>query len=319
MMVGGGSFSPWVSLCVQLSPKVENQESYTHTQNLLCSLARWLLIRLHESPRYLVSNGRKQEAVVALRAIATFNDHTMDIREQDVAMDESHTHHAHEDEEVRLVRTPRPKDKKDSESVTPATPAEASPIRHARSRSREVADESGSSSRANYDALGRVTPPMPHRLIRQGSAFYDSPYDEAHRGGGNANTFDASFAKARVGEEGEGEGEENEEDEDEDEEEMKHFGTESHRRKPRGMAGHMKSWAGKWAEQMAKLFSPHWRVTVILMWLIWGCMSFGKSLSSRLVSLLDDRSCQHTPCSTSGFRPCWRAERARGTERSERL
>jgi hypothetical protein len=30
--------------------------------------------------------------------------------------------------------------------------------------------------------------------------------------------------------------------------------------------------------QMAKLFAPKWRRTVILMWIIWGSMSFCKSI-----------------------------------------
>ncbi len=35
-------------------------------------------------------------------------------------------------------------------------------------------------------------------------------------------------------------------------------------------------WLHDWQKQMAKLFSPRWRRTVILMWIIWGLMAFGK-------------------------------------------
>ncbi|KAL7423637.1 hypothetical protein Q5752_001218 [Cryptotrichosporon argae] len=41
--------------------------------NLCAAAARLLLFRLHESPRYLASNGRIDDAVVALRAIGNFN------------------------------------------------------------------------------------------------------------------------------------------------------------------------------------------------------------------------------------------------------
>lgn len=36
------------------------------------------------------------------------------------------------------------------------------------------------------------------------------------------------------------------------------------------------AWLHDWRKQMAKLFSPRWRRTVILMWIIWGLMAFGK-------------------------------------------
>lgn len=35
------------------------------------------------------------------------------------------------------------------------------------------------------------------------------------------------------------------------------------------------AWLHDWRKQMAKLFSPRWRRTVILMWIIWGLMAFG--------------------------------------------
>jgi len=37
------------------------------------------------------------------------------------------------------------------------------------------------------------------------------------------------------------------------------------------------SWWGSWKDQMGRLFVPQWRRTVLLMWVIWGCMSFGMS------------------------------------------
>jgi hypothetical protein len=37
------------------------------------------------------------------------------------------------------------------------------------------------------------------------------------------------------------------------------------------------SWWDSWIRQMSKLFVPQWRRTVLLMWVIWGSMSFGES------------------------------------------
>jgi hypothetical protein len=35
------------------------------------------------------------------------------------------------------------------------------------------------------------------------------------------------------------------------------------------------SWWDSWVKQISRLFVPQWRRTVILMWIIWGSMSFG--------------------------------------------
>jgi hypothetical protein len=43
-----------------------------------------VLFSLHESPRFLVANGRSNEAVVVLRNIAAYNDLPLDIDHQDV-------------------------------------------------------------------------------------------------------------------------------------------------------------------------------------------------------------------------------------------
>lgn len=37
------------------------------------------------------------------------------------------------------------------------------------------------------------------------------------------------------------------------------------------------AWLHKWIAQVARLFTPKWRRTVILMWIIWGAMSLGGS------------------------------------------
>lgn len=54
-------------------------------------LARVVLFRLHESPRYLVHAGRKEEAAIALAGIAKFNgDDDFEISVSDVEDDEAY-------------------------------------------------------------------------------------------------------------------------------------------------------------------------------------------------------------------------------------
>lgn len=144
------------------------------SQNLLCALARFIVLRLHESPRFLVANGRSNEAVVVLRSIATFNDESMtiepvDVRPQLLAGDSS----VIIDEEQRTLMPESP-----TSPITPRSPHGRSPHRH-------------------------------HLPGRHGP-------------------------KSKW------------------------------------------AWFHSWKAQMGRLFSPKWRRTVILMWIIWGAMAFGE-------------------------------------------
>merc|ERR1711879_1128619 len=38
------------------------------------------------------------------------------------------------------------------------------------------------------------------------------------------------------------------------------------------------SWWDSWVKQIGRLFVPQWRRTVILMWIIWGSMSFAYTM-----------------------------------------
>ena len=202
---------------------------------------RWFLFRLHESPRYLVSNGREADAVVALRAIATYNDHVIEIQEADVQFSEE-------------GRAPTPTDKVEDASSERPSPRLLPPSD--RSRDQSADDSAGSGSRTKYDSVGvGPAPSSRSQPIRQGSAFYTNPdLNNAH-----ANAFDEAFGAAQQEErEGLMNGETKGESQDAD-------------------AVTDGGWLGSWKTQMGKLFVPQWRRTVILMWIIWGSMSFGGS------------------------------------------
>ncbi|WVR04249.1 hypothetical protein IAU60_001249 [Kwoniella sp. DSM 27419] len=223
--------------------------------NLACAFARWFLFRLQESPRYLVSNGREQEAVVALQAIATYNSHSMDIQAVDVQ--------AVENGPVETKGT-RIRDKKDSELPTPdANETEGLAL------PRFSADRTTPEG-LRYGGIGQNPPVQPSARkhpIRTESAFYATPGPEEE------NTFEVSFGSAAE-QEGEGlvSGVRRDNDEavegadDKDEE-----GESGWRERPL-------EWWESWIRQMRKLFAPRWRRTVILMWIIWGSMSLAYTM-----------------------------------------
>lgn len=146
--------------------------------NLACALARSILFRLYESPRFLVSNGRPKEAVVVLRKIAAFNEH-----------DEFNIDH----EDVRQAA---------------------------------------------------VVPPVDESTVEEGRALLPASEGEPPVLSTPARPPHARTASTPRG-----------------------------GRKSASASG----WLSEWNKKMAQLFSPKWRRTVILMWLIWGAMSFGES------------------------------------------
>lgn len=254
---------------------------------MVCALARWFLFRLHESPRYLVTHGREQEAVVALRSIATYNAHTIDITPADVLM-------PHASPSQSMSQRSLARDKKNSELPSPSHEAdELSPVGSAVGlpRYRETDDNasSGPSSRTLYDSVGLGPAPPPRKSpIRLGSAFYSashagSPLDTT------TNAFERSFADAAIRsgqsvDEEAGEGAPDEAEADVEGALLPEKSTVGQRagreaRKVGRWARKPTEWWRSWMTQMAKLFVPKWRRTVILMWIIWGSMSFCKSLS----------------------------------------
>lgn len=241
-------------------------------QNLVCAFSRWFLFRLHESPRYLVAQGREQEAVVVLRSIAKFNDRNLNIEPVDVSGDGAE----------RMSS--------DKQRSRPASRQESSPLPLYSSRllrpaeadhARSTTPESGMSG-SLYDSLvnGPAPPPRKHP-IRAGSAFYSASVAGSPMASHDDNAFDASFARASR----ENGGDAMVEDSDEE------VAKESSAARPLPRRGSA-SWSGSllrwldlareswedWRAQMAKLFVPQWRRTVILMWIIWGSMSLGWSL-----------------------------------------
>jgi hypothetical protein len=244
---------------------------------------RWFLFRLQESPRYLVSRGRQQDALVALKAIATYNDHSMELSPADI--------HAEYDADAgaELDSNSKPevpeRDKKNSELPSPA--GETSPIPLSSEMIRPT-------SATSYNSVGiGPAPPVRHTPIRQGSAFYtQSPgrtLDEP-----DINTFEASFASMRRRSSEEEErligqasdrllfDKDQDQDQDErDDEASLGGGKKSRRSSWTGLD--LRSWWNSWVMQISKLFVPQWRRTVILMWIIWGSMSFGECEVGRCI------------------------------------
>jgi hypothetical protein len=215
---------------------------------------RWGLFRLQESPRYLVAHGREDEAVIALQAIATYNDRPMDISSEDVQGGESDP--APESVPMR--------DKKNSELPTP------DPMYYGESETSPLPDfgDSGSSpnisrsgSRASglrYDAIGNGPAPPPRQTpLRTGSAFYAPTPGVEDVEDGLARQVRRSI----------------------EEEEALMDGTQLANEKRGwrdwGRDRNWMSWWDSWVKQISRLFVPQWRRTVILMWIIWGSMSFG--------------------------------------------
>lgn len=232
---------------------------------------RWGLFRLQESPRYLVARGREDEAVIALQAIATYNDRTMDIAPEDVQGGD-----AEQPAESVAMR-----DKKNSELPTPDPifdgDDERSPLPDVGNRS-SGADDSASggsglsrsgsrgSAPPRYDAVGMgPAPPKRREPIRTGSAFYAPAPGAENLEDGLATHLRNSLEE---GDE-EGEGLMN------GDAERSSSGAKRRGWRSWGRDRNWMSWWDSWVRQISRLFVPQWRRTVILMWIIWGSMSFG--------------------------------------------
>lgn len=202
-------------------------------KNLVCALARWFLFKLQESPRYLVSNGREREAILALQTIADFNDHTINIQRADVQS-------------------------RECSAIEPSTRRSsfASPSR----------DEEGIS----YGGVESDTErKMKNQPVRSGSSFYKEDEDDM---------FERSFipTEGQIEEEREGLMEGESVDNDEVDADMSSRSNDRFKAQIDGWKKAPVVWWKSWIAQMAKLFVPQWRRTVILMWIIWGSMSYGK-------------------------------------------
>lgn len=270
-----GPFDTW-AICEYESGLGRDVDDTTDQQNLVCSFMRWGLFRLQESPRYLVARGREDEAVIALQAIATYNERPMDISSEDV-----------QGGDAPVPPSAPMRDKKNSELPTPDGD-ERSPLPDFEYRSNggdsphsAGLNRSGSRGAAppRYDAVGMgPAPPKRQEPIRTGSAFYaPTPGAENLEDGIAAHlrrSLDDEAEEAGLMA-GEGSGSSNT--------------GEKKGWRDWGRDRNWMSWWDSWVRQMGKLFVPQWRRTVLLMWVIWGSMSFGKppGLAQRLRS--DDR------------------------------
>ena len=237
-----------------------------------------------------MSNGRPQEAIVVLRAIAKYNNNIMNISSEDVHLGE-----APASGDRPLVM--KVKDKKDSEAPSPA--GDEFDERQRLPGTAGLSPD-GSSSTVMYDSItvgpppydnvGKGLPPRRSHPMRTGSAFYaETPVDD-----GAENLFERSFAAGRMAS--------TEEERDEDAgfsggdrnallspalrrslESQLPVGKEPLSRSR--TKGGMFAWWFSWMDQLGKLFVPQWRRTVLLMWVIWGSMSFGKLPDARTPKL----------------------------------
>ncbi|KAK8846568.1 hypothetical protein IAR55_005654 [Kwoniella newhampshirensis] len=241
--------------------------------NLACAFARWFLFRLQESPRYLVSTGREHEAVVVLQHIADYNDHTIDIQRADVHVPEG-----------------SPVNESKSRTLSHSPSGERSPLPRL---SDEAPEGNTPDSTTRYGGIGQGPPRTPRsHPIRTGSAFYaPSTPGILERDEEEEDRFDEAFAHQReeengllfdagtVGIEQEGKNKVNGA--------MRSDSTAGEL----GWKGQPSGWWDSWREQMSKLFVPKWRRTVILMWIIWGSMSFAYTMFSVwLPAVLESRA-----------------------------
>ncbi|KAK4685766.1 hypothetical protein P7C73_g4374, partial [Tremellales sp. Uapishka_1] len=103
---------------------------------------------------------------------------------------------------------------------------------------------------ASYNSIGLgAHPSIRKEPIRMGSAFYHPTPMESSAVEHATNTFDESFATAP---------------------QLSH-------EKEEQVEGQT-SWWYTWRNQLGKLFVPQWRRTVVLMWFIWGSMSFAYTM-----------------------------------------
>ncbi|WVW78971.1 hypothetical protein I302_100934 [Kwoniella bestiolae CBS 10118] len=241
--------------------------------NLACSFARWFLFRLQESPRYLISNGRESEAIIALQAIATFNSNSIDIQRADVQTSERISLSKDKDNQNENLQLSSPRIMGGS--------ADGELPRW----NNQIDLNDNDSPHGRYGGLGIGTAAAGSsrgKPLRFGSEFYNTSTpgiieeDELRE-----NRFDSSFANATSSLAGRDEERQVLFDSNEGEEGAeKRYKDTTHEDDGEYEKWHEKPlvWWRSWLKQMNKLFVPQWRKTVILMWIIWGAISFGYTM-----------------------------------------
>ncbi len=253
--------------------------------------ARFLLFRLHESPRYLVARDRQDEALTVLQKISDFNGGTKEYEREDVSVPlivhcpgmSMHTRGC-EDE---LEEEQRDDQKQEStvRKVDESSPIRSSDPRQISGRSRsdsasplfgihngEGTGPVGSVESRPYAALG-VTPAShptsqfsfhtPSEELAEVEAFdfrRKLPRHKSMPQVGHGTTIpEVDSPELTSGDE-----------EDATELADAKSGAPARHHHSRLMRA---AWA--WYDRMAMLFVPRWRRTTILMWIIWGLMSLG--------------------------------------------
>lgn len=233
--------------------------------------------------------------MVALQAIATYNDTGMDITRADVVLNSPTTKLKDVEQCHQIGIDDQPRE--DERASLPIYDADLESPDSPNSNGRP-------GSRTRYDAVGLGPAPPPRdKPLRVGSEFY-TPMPTRETSAvypDGDNRFEASFSQV-VTPGGDQAAEPNEESErlmgggqtrrpDADTVEAEKGSLTAGHGKKSGLLGAVQSWLRGWNVQMGKLFAPRWRRTVSLMWIIWGAMAFAYTMFNVwLPAVLESRS-----------------------------
>ena len=223
---------------------------------------RILIFRLHESPRYLVSAGRKQEAVLALKKIAKFNgDELPSLNIDDVDDEPTHlSNGSHSPRSPRFsitrsipIKSPPKKDYRSTETSpspplqgesfgTPflEDPRDLPPVLDAAFLDDDDDDEEGEANNERETDRGSIT----ERGSITGVAI--------PRPGGGARKFRSLSVVSTASD-------------------IKRL-SPIMRALPRWIRRPLQAYG----ERLESLFTPEWKKTTILMWMIWLSLSTGE-------------------------------------------
>lgn len=216
-----------------VSPPVHAREHLAELplQNLAMFAARFVLFRLHESPRFLVAKKREDEAVMVLRRIASFNANRFSIDSEDVERDDF-------DDEEDSAMAPK-------SAISSARPSTDDAARRHPSPQRmdSVMPIPFAEQHQRYDGSANdVVPSKAPRLSSKTSRI---------RFASDVPLLDGEDGEAKLAE---------------DMDDLPEAPSRS---------GWLHGLVA-WKQKIDALFTPKWRRTTTLMWMIWGLMSLGE-------------------------------------------
>lgn len=257
-------------------------------------LGRIAFFRLHESPRFLVTNGRHSDALEIVHDIAKFNGRSRAFGLEDVRLPSSFTSASH----ARVPTSTR--------HLSPPTPSRLLDSPHAEFKA--ALDLSHTPPRSSSDGIYNSTstsgPPRPQYPFktptREQSALFLDELRESAAASAAPTERDAPPQRNRL-------------------ERSTSSHSMSRRQEDKSGAAWSTSLRASAVEaleetrqKLAALFTRTWRRTTILMWILWGAMSLGPSIFS---AVLDCRLTvwpagiqQASPCSTRSSRSSSRSE-----------